>query len=193
MSTPLLRAGFCKNMIMFDDDGFEIYENNRFPLAYLLTFRTFGTWLHGDERGSVDRRGKNIYGTPDIAPNQKLNQAMKIELKQPQVILDDLQRTAVESAIIELCEQRQYHLQAINVRSNHVHAVVSAQVQPERIADSFKAFSTKKLREENLVSKELQVWSRGRSRRYLWKPRHVGLAIDYVLYGQGDLSFEIED
>jgi len=25
------------------------------PLAYLITFRWYGTWLHGDERGSIDR------------------------------------------------------------------------------------------------------------------------------------------
>lgn len=27
---------------------------------YLLTWNTFGTWLHGDERGSVDRKGKTF-------------------------------------------------------------------------------------------------------------------------------------
>ena len=176
---------------MLDNHGFEIYENNDFPLAYLITIRTFGTWLHGDERHSVDRHGKNIYGTLDIVPNPKLNETMKSELKQPEIIFDELQRETVEIAVKELCEQRKYFLQAINVRSNHAHFVVSAQTKPERIADAFKAFATKKLREENLVLKELQIWSRGRSRRYLWKPRHVELAIDYVLYGQGDLPFEV--
>jgi hypothetical protein len=33
------------------------------PLAYLITFPTYGTWLHGDERGSVDR-DHNLPGTP---------------------------------------------------------------------------------------------------------------------------------
>ncbi len=36
-----------------DDYGFERYEENSFPIAYLLTWRTFGTWLHGDERTSM--------------------------------------------------------------------------------------------------------------------------------------------
>lgn len=178
---------------MLDDYGFEIYETNEFPLAYLLTFRTYGTWLHGDERQSVDRHGKNIYGTPLIAPNPKLYEAMKSELKHPAVILNAIQRATVEQAIRELCEQRPYHLQALNVRTNHVHAVVSAQSKPERIADAFKAFATKQLREKRLVEQELQIWSRGRSRRYLWKPHHVALAIDYVLYGQGDELFELPD
>jgi hypothetical protein len=32
-----------------DEYGYERWEENTFPLAYLLTFRTYGTWLHGDE------------------------------------------------------------------------------------------------------------------------------------------------
>ncbi len=178
---------------MLDEYGYEEYEKNEFPLAYLITIRTFGTWLHGDERHSVDRHGRNIYGTPDIPPNQELKEIMKSELKHPPVVLNDSQRKAAESAIRELCEQRRYFLRAINVRSNHAHAVVSAQAKPERIADAFKAFATKKLREENLFPKNLRIWSRGRSRRYLWKPRHVAKAIDYVLHGQGDLPFDSED
>ncbi len=176
---------------MLDEHGFEVYENSEFPLAYLITFRTFGTWLHGDERHSVDRHGKNIYGTEGILPNAKLNNLMKANLKQSPLILESVQRTAVEFAIKELCEKRRYYLRAINVRSNHVHSVVSAAKKPERIADAFKAFATKKLREENLVNSKVKVWSRGRSRRYLWKPRHVNLAIQYVLYGQDDMPFEI--
>ncbi|MEP7214250.1 MAG: hypothetical protein ABI791_14320 [Acidobacteriota bacterium] len=32
------------------------------PLAYLITIRMYGTWLHGDERGSVDR-SMNKFGS----------------------------------------------------------------------------------------------------------------------------------
>src|ERR1044071_2017785 len=174
---------------MLDEYGFETYEDNQFPLAYLITIRTFGTWLHGDERHSVDRHGKNIYGRPDIPPNKKLAKIMTSELKHAPVVFNESQRAAVESAITELCEERKYFLQAINVRSNHTHTVVSAQAKPERIADAFKAFATRKLREENLCQKDSRIWSRGRSRRYLWKPRQVELAIDYVLFGQGDEPF----
>lgn len=174
---------------MLDDYGFEVYENNNGPLAYLITFRTFGTWLPGDERHSVDRHGKNVYGTPDISPNQALERAMNAEIKHTPIWLSNLQRRVVESAIVELCEHRQYLLRAINVRSNHVHAVVTSLRKPERIADAFKAFATKKLRVENLVDPGLRIWSRGKGRRYLWKPRQVELAVDYVLFGQGDQPF----
>ena len=38
------------------------WDGNECPLAYLITIRTFGTWLHGDSRGPVDRDGNNIKG-----------------------------------------------------------------------------------------------------------------------------------
>ncbi len=44
------------------------FDNNKFPLAYLISFRCYGTWLHGDKRGSMSRK-QNKYGTPRIAPN----------------------------------------------------------------------------------------------------------------------------
>jgi hypothetical protein len=31
------------------------FRTEDIPLAYLISFRAYGTWLHGDRRGSVDR------------------------------------------------------------------------------------------------------------------------------------------
>jgi hypothetical protein len=39
------------------------------PLAYFITFRTYGSWLHGDDRGSVDR-GHNEFGSPLQPPSE---------------------------------------------------------------------------------------------------------------------------
>lgn len=178
---------------MDDDHGGDIFETNEFPLAYLLTFRTFGTWLHGDERESVGRNGRNRYGDPRIQPKREFESAMKAEMKRAPFILIKPMRRIVESAVKELCQRRGYVLHAVNVRTNHVHAVVSAQTKPERIADALKANATKMLREALLISSDTRVWSRGRSRRYLWKPRHVSGAIDYVLYCQSDVPFDLID
>ena len=173
---------------MQDDHGFEIFEENEFPLAYLFTFRTFGTWLHGDERESIGRDGRNHYGKPRIQPNPEFESAMKDEMKHTPFILTKPMRRTVEFAIKELCQRRGYGLLAANTRTN-----LSAQMKPERIADALKANATKMLRQELLISSSTKVWSRGRSRRYLWKPRHVSGAIDYVLYCQSDLPFDLAD
>ena len=109
------------------------------------------------------------------------------------MILDKHQRSSVTEAIQRLCSDRKYNLHALNVRTNHVHAVISAPTKPERIADAMKAFATKRLRELGLVGATERVWSRGRSRRYLWKPIQVEAAVNYVLYCQGDVPFETDD
>jgi len=162
------------------------WDDNESPLAYLITFRTFGTWLHGDELHSVDRHGKNIYGAPGIARNENLSTIMRDNMGEAEFKLNGPQRGAVESAIRSVCKTRGYGLPAINVRTNHVHSVVAAYKRPELIMNSFKANATRELRASGLVSTQQTIWPRGGSTRYLWKPNHVDGAIEYVLHGQGD-------
>jgi REP element-mobilizing transposase RayT len=178
---------------MLDDYGFEIYEENEFPIAYLLTFRTFGTWLHGDKRLSVGRNGWNIFGSPRIQSNVPFHEAMEETRKQKPVIFGPKERKLVTEAIHEVCAYRGYILRALNVRTNHAHSVVTMAITPEKIVNDFKAYSTRKLRKEWIVGRAEKVWSRGASTRYLWKPRHVEAAIDYVLYCQEDIPFEFKD
>jgi REP element-mobilizing transposase RayT len=171
--------------------GCELWEEHVFSLAYLLTFRTYGTWLHGDERTSVKRDGWNRYGHPRYRANPTLERWMSEEMNATPFILTNPMRAVVESSVRDLCDRRAYELKAVNIRTNHAHVVLSAAQKPERIVDALKASATRALRENGLVNAEAKVWSRGRSRRYLWKPRHVVAAIEYTLYGQGD--FEIPD
>ncbi len=171
----------------------EDFDGDTFPLAYLITFRCYGTWMHGDGRGSVDREEHNVYGTPRIAPNQKLEQADSTSLKHPPVTLDAPQRAAVEEAIREVCEYRGFRLDAVNVRTNHVHAVVAAGYRPEGVMNAFKSYATRRLRELGLILPGTKMWARHGSTRYLWKPHYVEEAIGYVLYGQGDEPPSFED
>jgi REP element-mobilizing transposase RayT len=171
----------------------EDWDDNSFPAAYLITFRAYGTWLHGDERGAVDvHRGQNRYRALKVPDNPKLESLMSRNMKQDPFLLDEKMRATVDLAIRQVCDLRGYDLLAINVRTNHVHAVVAAQCKPEHIADSFKSYSTRELRRECLIDAQTKPWSRGRSRKYLWKSKHVDAAIWYVLYSQGKLEFEVE-
>lgn len=171
----------------------EDYEENQFPIAYLITFRTYGTWLHGDERTSTRRKRLPRTYTKIIEPNVPLHERMHEKMDGPPMVLDRQQRKAVRDAIMELCKQRGYRLFALNVRTNHVHAVIGVWAKPERVADALKAFATRRLRELGLIGSSDRIWSRGRSRRYLWKARHVEAAVDYVLYCQSDMPFDLDD
>ncbi|HEX8686950.1 MAG TPA: transposase [Pyrinomonadaceae bacterium] len=162
------------------------FDSNSLPLAYLITFRCYGTWVHGDRRGSTDRQGHNVFGTPRIPPNQKLERADVGSLTYPPAILEPAQRDAVEKAIREVCKHRDFRLDAVSARSNHVHAVVAAACKPEVIMNAFKSYATRRLRACGLVSPDAKLWARHGSTRYLWKTQNVEEAIGYVLYGQGD-------
>ncbi|MDQ1706915.1 MAG: hypothetical protein QOJ88_126 [Pyrinomonadaceae bacterium] len=93
------------------------FDYNEFPLAYLITVRCYGTWLHGDKRGSMNRQD-NAFGTPRVPPNSQLQYFEIKELKHPAVTFNAHQRGAVRRAIREVCAHREYHLRAINVRTN---------------------------------------------------------------------------
>jgi len=96
------------------------------------------------------------------------------------------ERRIVERAIREVCSFRGYHLFSLNVRTNHVHLVVSNSAIPERMMDCFKAYATKALRAAGLVESAGRPWSRHGSTRYLWTDEHIEMAVDYVVNGQGD-------
>lgn len=162
-----------------------------FPLAYLITIRCYGAWLHGDKRLAVDRHAFNSFGAPRRPPNEDLEKVMRRNMKQSPVLLSDEQREVVRIAITEVCRFRKYDLKAVSVQTNHLHVVVSAPMKPEAIANSFKSYATRRLRERGLLDEKVRPWARGQSRRYLWKPEHVSLATDYVRYWQDGIpSFE---
>ena len=165
------------------------FQDRDQPLAYLITFRGYGTWLHGEERGSIDRRRYNRYGTPDMPPNKRILADEQAALKSPPFILDRVRRAVVVSAIREVCEHRRYALHAVNVRTNHVHSVVSGNAKPEHIMSTFKAYATRKLREAGLIEQVTKPWGRHGSNPYIWTEEELERAIDYVINGQGDEPF----
>ena len=118
-------------------------------------------------------------------PNSETVERKARLLKDGAVMFGANERAVVESAVGEVCSFRGYALYAINVRTNHVHVVVSNSATPERIMDAFKAYATRALRSARLIDCEVKVWSRHGSTRYLWTDEHIATAIDYVVNGQG--------
>jgi REP element-mobilizing transposase RayT len=156
------------------------------PLGYLITFRCYGTWLHGDERGSVDRE-HHRYKSPFALPNQNRWRHNQSTLKSEPVTLDAAQRVSVGKAIRETCSHRKWLLHAHNVRTNHVHSVVSiGPKKPDLALNALKANATRQMREDGCWPEAHSPWVDGGSKRYLWNERSLALAIDYVLNGQGD-------
>jgi REP element-mobilizing transposase RayT len=162
------------------------WNDSGYPLAYLITFRCYGTWLHGDERGSVDIF-HNTYSTPLIAPNKHLNDFLSRKLKREPVSLKTKQRTVVEIAIRETCEIRNWKLLALNIRTNHVHLVVEVgSKNANQVLIAIKANATRQMREKDVWKSSETPWAEKGSKRWLWNEKNIESAIDYVVNGQGD-------
>ncbi|MBK6318924.1 MAG: hypothetical protein IPF51_09125 [Dehalococcoidia bacterium] len=153
--------------------------------VYFLTFRTYGTWLHGDPRGSVDREHRD-FGEPRIERDDGLLRRRRAVMKNAPFVLDTAaKRQAVDTSIRRTCGLRQWDLLALNVRSNHVHVVVGAESPEEKVLADLKAWATRALRDAGLAAQSADVWSHHGSTRVLTTDSAVAGAILYTLFEQG--------
>ena len=155
------------------------------PLAFLISFRCYGTWLHGDVRGSTDRHN-NKYGNPKYPATAHWSTISEGRLKQSPVKLDVVRRSIVERAIRNACEKRGWSLYAVNIRTNHGHIVVAnAGKKPEQMLNAFKANATREMRAAGCWTSDRSPWADKGSQRWLWTDKHVSDAVEYVVNGQG--------
>jgi REP element-mobilizing transposase RayT len=74
----------------------------------------------------------------------------------------------------------------VNVRTNHLHAVVSGSKKPEAIMSALKANATRAMRQAGLWTSDLSPWEFRGSKRYLWSEQQLTDAIAYVEVDQGE-------
>jgi len=155
------------------------------PLAYFITFTTYGTWLHGRDTGSVDK-AHNEVGTPFLPPDGDLEQDSRGEMSQPPYLLDGPRREIVLKTLLEVANHRRWSLWAVHVRGNHVHAVVSADAGPEKVMSDFKAYASRRLKEHFAESADRRRWTQHGSTLYLWTEAEVAAKCEYVINDQGE-------
>ena len=153
------------------------------PLAYFLTWPTYGTWLPGDERGWVKRgRGHQL-------PDPPLELEARARMAEDACRLDEEQRSLVEATIRDHCQIRGWTLHAVNCRSNHLHVVVTAGIHPNQVCEQFKAWASRRLkqfeRQRNSESGPLpgireRWWAERGSQRYLNDEASLEGAVLYV-------------
>lgn len=151
------------------------------PLAYFLTWTCYGTRLHGDEQGSVDR-AHNIRNTPFLAPDSVRESACRNAMTGPQYVLSSDGRAIVNDVIRKHCAIRKWGLIALNVRTTHVHVIVNCHclASPETAMEQFKAWGTRRLRESSLAGTTQTIWTEHGSTRWIDSESSLAKAIDYV-------------
>jgi len=148
------------------------------PLAYFLTWTTYGTWLPGDERGWVERPGRFR------PPNPRLQAVARSLLTEEPCVLNPDQRRLVEATIARHCTIRGWHLHVVNCRTQHVHVVVTAPIDPEKVRDQFKAWCTRHLKEQQRAGQaeavRIKWWAERGSQRWLNDEESLAEAIRYA-------------
>lgn len=155
------------------------------PLAYFITFTTYGIWLHGRDPGSVDRE-HNTPGTPFLAPDRQLETQRRKALRQAPYALDQPRREVVLRTVREVCSHRSWTLHAVHVRTTHVHVVVAAPAPPEKVMADLKAWASRRLREAFGEDADRDRWTQHGSTRYLNGATSLEAAVAYVVDEQGE-------
>ena len=152
-------------------------------LAYHLTWTTYGTWLSGDSRCWVES------GTPGIQnPDAERERQARGNMAESAIVLTTDQRILVEKTIGDHCRIRSWTLHAVNVRSNHIHVVVTADREPEEVMNQFKAWCSRKLSDQVGLAKTVarkagrrRWWTEHGSTKWIHEEDYLNQAIAYVL------------
>ena len=148
------------------------------PLAFFLTWPTYGTWLPGDDRGWIEyRQGWKL---PD--PARVLES--KAKMTEHACMLTITKREIVEAQVLETCTHRGWKLHAVSCRTNHMHIVATAiNTHPKKIRIDIKAWCTRRLKEQSNPNRE-NWWAERGSQRYINDTAGLEGAIIYTLEGQ---------
>ncbi|WP_442507641.1 transposase [Novipirellula sp. SH528] len=148
------------------------------PIAFFITWPTYGTWLPGNQRGWIEyRHGWQL-------PNRNLEQMCETRMTEKQCLLTFSQRQIVSAQVAETCEFRRWTLHAVDCRSNHAHIVISAaNTEPKKIRKDIKAWCTRRLKENSLSTRE-NWWAERGSIRYVLNYESLATVVEYVTEAQ---------
>src|SRR5437870_324294 len=100
---------------------------NDYPIAFFLTWSTYGTWLPGDARGWTE------YQHGFRLPDPVLELECAARMTEDACWLKPHHREQIHQQVAETCVYKRWLLHAVNCRTNHVHVVLSAQAAPKII------------------------------------------------------------
>jgi REP element-mobilizing transposase RayT len=138
---------------------------------------TFGTWLHGDPRGSW-RDGKLI------GPDPFLEETVRGRMARDADVLSDVEMVLVATTFGALIEEKHWTVYAATMQPTHVHLVFAPMADPiKTVIASLKyrsASAVLKLRRTMLRETGRSLWTEGQFPVFIEHEEHLLNAIDYV-------------
>lgn len=151
--------------------------------TWFLTFHSYGTWLPGDRRGWTLRgtRSRRSRRMPE-APRLEVHVAR--HMTHAAFSFDLETRRTIDRVIREECRRFGWELAALNVRLEHVHAVVSAPESAAKIIHRLKARTTLALHRAGKLEAGRSAWASGYSGTVV-DDEGFARVVEYVLHRQG--------
>ncbi len=164
----------------------------RSPMRHwLLTWTTYGTWLPGDDRGSItairvnttgERVHYNLPGTPCVGELSELRDAARDLMKGPPIFLVLEQAKVLLNQFHETANYRSWSLDSVAIMANHIHIVVTVDGDPEpaMLLRDFKSYGSRSLTRRGAKPINGTWWTTGGSKRKLPDENARRAANEYV-------------
>ncbi|MBI1335854.1 MAG: hypothetical protein GC164_02700 [Phycisphaera sp.] len=149
------------------------------PLAYHITFGTYGTRLHGDTRGTV-HRSMNQPGDPIIGRDDKWQAIEKNLLRFEPVILTQPQRSEIETALPGIAERGGWSLHITAAQPDHVHVLLSTEHDPQAARKVLKRWLGQAVSIKWPLAPEQSWWSEGGSVKWVWDEGYFQNVFEYI-------------
>jgi REP element-mobilizing transposase RayT len=154
-------------------------DNGEFPLAYHITWGTYGTRLHGDRRGTV-RREASQFDSPIIGRIDKFRNREIELLRFAPRLLDRQRRSFVESAIPEVCRRGKWKLIDCAAAPDHIHCLLRAQADGQEVRKWLKRWIGQALSSRWPLQPGQTWWAEGGSVKWIFDERYLESAKQYV-------------
>lgn len=150
------------------------------PLAYHLTFGTYGTRLHGDARGTVDRE-HNQFGEPFLEPDAERQQESAERRRFPPVYLTHEQCVFIESVIPSICERGKWTYVVAAAAPDHVHVcLVAPDIPGHRIELWLKRWLSEALSARWPLPVGARWWAKGGSVKWIFDDAYFANVKRYI-------------
>jgi REP element-mobilizing transposase RayT len=138
---------------------------------------TFGTWLHGDPRGSW-RDGKLI------GPDPFLEDAIRTRMHKDAVVLSGVELPLVATTFGSAVAERGWTVYAATIQPTHVHLVFAPMTDEIKTVIAMlkyrSAAAVLKLRRTMLEEVGRSLWTEGRFPVFIEDEQYLRNAIEYV-------------
>jgi len=150
-----------------------------FPLAYHITFGTYGTRLHGDPRGTVDRR-RNEPEAPIVGRQDAWRRLEAGRLKHPPIVLNESQRRHAESVLPDICKRGGWACRRCACGPDHVHVLLSARTEGAAVRRRLKRWLGEALSARWPLPAGASWWADSGSVRWVWDEEYLRNVANYL-------------